>query len=207
MALAPAYAIGHKLLSGSSGAHTLEVFLDYTCPFSAKIWRMLQGQVLPWLGSLSPAPVTVIFRHQVQPWHPSSTLLHEASLAVEKINPQGFALYSSALFDKQCEYFDEATVSLSRTEIYRQLAQLATSVNAVDDKLAVLQMLDIQQADAADARNVGNAVTDDLKYHIKLARAQGIHVSPTVVFDGIRDDGVSSSWGLDQWKAWLEPKL
>ncbi|KAJ1814758.1 hypothetical protein LPJ75_002632 [Coemansia sp. RSA 2598] len=203
MALAPAYAVGHKLLSG--GPHTLEIFLDYTCPFSAKIWRALQSQVLPWLET---QPVTVIFRHQVQPWHPNSTLLHEAALAVEKINPSAFALYSTALFDKQKQFFDETTANQSRTEMYKQLALLATSVNAVNDSVAVLQMLDVQPVATADeARNAGNAVTSDLKYHIKLARAQGIHVSPTVVLDGIRDDGVSSSWGLEQWQAWLAPKL
>ncbi|ORX63711.1 hypothetical protein DL89DRAFT_327425 [Linderina pennispora] len=188
MALAPTYA-AHRLLPAAAGAHTLEVFLDYTCPFSAKIWRRLTKDVIPYLASAEPK-VAVVFRHQVQPWHPASTLLHEASLAVEKINPSAFSLYSTALFEHQHEFFDEAT--------------LAASVNAVDDTLAVLQLLDIQ---AGEPKNGGNAVTNDLKYHIKLARAQGIHVSPTVVFDGIRDDGVSSSWTLEQWKAWLAPRL
>ncbi|ORX74339.1 hypothetical protein DL89DRAFT_277149 [Linderina pennispora] len=176
MALAPTYA-AHRLLPAAAGAHTLEVFLDYTCPFSAKIWRRLTKDVIPYLASAEP---------KVQPWHPASTLLHEASLAVEKINPSAFSLYSTALFEHQHEFFDEATVDMTRSDI----------VNAVDDTLA-----------AGEPKNGGNAVTNDLKYHIKLARAQGIHVSPTVVFDGIRDDGVSSSWTLEQWKAWLAPRL
>ncbi|KAJ1722074.1 hypothetical protein LPJ53_003481 [Coemansia erecta] len=209
MTLAPAYAVGHKLLASSSPAsHTLELFLDYACPFSAKIWHTLETQLLPWLKAEHADRVTVVFRHQVQPWHPNSTLMHEASLAVERLHPQAFALYSQALFARQREFFDESTVDLSRTEIYRRLALLATSVNAVNDSVAVLQLLDIQQVASADqARNAGNAVTNDLKYHIKLARAQGIHVSPTVLFDGIRDDGVSSAWSLEQWQAWLGPKL
>ncbi|KAJ2776981.1 hypothetical protein GGI15_004661 [Coemansia interrupta] len=209
MTLAPAYATGHKLLASSSPtSHTLELFLDYACPFSAKLWRTLETQLLPWLRTEHADRVTVVFRHQVQPWHPNSTLMHEASLAVERLHPQAFGLYSSALFDRQREFYDETTVDMSRTEIYRRLALLATSVNAVNDSVAVLQLLDIQQAASAElARNAGNAVTNDLKYHIKLARAQSIHVSPTVVFDGIRDDGVSSSWSLEQWQAWLGPKL
>ncbi|KAJ2504123.1 hypothetical protein IWW47_002673, partial [Coemansia sp. RSA 2052] len=136
------------------------------------------------------------------PWHPASTLLHEASLAVEKLNPSGFVLFSQALFDHQREYFDEATVEKTRAEIYRQLADLAASVNAIDDRQAMLQLLDIQSN--AEPRNAGNAVTADLKYHIRLARAKAIHMSPTVVFDGAVDDAVSSSWTLDQWKAWLQ---
>ncbi|KAJ2442267.1 hypothetical protein GGF42_007019, partial [Coemansia sp. RSA 2424] len=107
-----------------------------------------------------------------------------------------------ALFDHQREYFDEATVEKTRAEIYRQLADLAASVNAIDDRQAMLQLLDIQSN--AEPRNAGNAVTADLKYHIRLARAKAIHMSPTVVFDGAVDDAVSSSWTLDQWKAWLQ---
>ncbi|KAJ2716927.1 hypothetical protein H4R19_000326 [Coemansia spiralis] len=199
MALAPAYA-AHRLVAGS--AHTFEVYLDYTCPFSARLWRTLRGELQPVFAAQG---VAVVFRHQVQPWHPASTLLHEASLAVERLCPQNFGLFSDALFAHQAEFFDEATTDLSRTEIYRHLADLAASVNAVDDKLALLQLLDIQSA--AAPTNAGNAVTADLKYHIKIARAQAIHVSPTVVFDGIRDDSVSSSWTLAQWQAWLEARL
>ncbi|PIA12851.1 hypothetical protein COEREDRAFT_12101 [Coemansia reversa NRRL 1564] len=204
MSLAPSYS-AHRLFSGVlSGAHTLEVFLDFTCPFSAKLWKTLYTQVIPHIRCMNLA-VSIIFRHQVQPWHPNSTLLHEASLAVEKINPQGFVGFSNALFDKQAEYFDEATVNLTRTDIYRKLAELALSVNAIDDRQTLLQLLDIQASDKP--QNLGNAVSGDLKYHIKLARAQSIHVSPTVVFDGIRDDSVSSSWTLEQWQKWLETKL
>ncbi|KAJ2079986.1 hypothetical protein H4R24_003389 [Coemansia sp. RSA 988] len=204
MSLSPVYA-AHCLIRGvTSNAHTLEVFLDFTCPFSAKIWKTLYKQVVPNIKSLN-LPVTIIFRHQVQPWHPTSTLLHEASLAVEKLNPSGFAGFLDVLFDKQRDYFDEATVNLTRNQIYHKLAELALSINAVDDNQALLQLLDIESSD--DPKNSGNAVSADLKYHIKLARAQGIHVSPTVVFDGIRDDSVSSSWTLDQFQKWLLPKL
>ncbi|KAJ1992764.1 hypothetical protein GGI25_005886 [Coemansia spiralis] len=200
MELAPAYA-GHRLTP--TAQHTLEVFLDYTCRFSAKLWRTLESQILPQLKQDSK--VSVIFRHQVQPWHPNSTLLHEASLAVEKLNPGAFALFTSVLFERQTEFFDEATVNMTRTEIYKKLTDVALSINAVDDGTAMLQLLDIQSSD--QPINKGNAVTGDLKYHVRLARAQGIHVSPTVVFDGVRDDSVSSSWSLDQWNTWLSAKL
>ncbi|KAJ1661871.1 hypothetical protein IW140_006354 [Coemansia sp. RSA 1813] len=205
MALAPAYT-AHRLAGAALPApsHTLELFLDYTCPFSAKLWRTFESQVVPFIES-KETNVSVTFRHQVQPWHPNSTLLHEASLAVEKLNPQAFVRFTSALFENQVDYFDEATVNLTRTEIYRKLAELAIGINAVDDRTALLQLLDIQASESPENR--GNAITNDLKYHIKIARAQGIHVSPTVVLDGIRDDSVSSSWGLDQWAAWLKQKI
>lgn len=200
MALSAKYA-AHRILPADP-KHTVEVFLDYACPFSTKIWRTLSAEVIPYLKTQN---VSFIFRHQVQPWHPNSTLLHEAALAVEKLNPAGFIPFSTLLFNNQRRFFDEATVNKTRTDIYHELTELAASINAVDDKTAMLQLLDIQ-SNPENPTNAGNAVTNDLKYHIKLARGQGIHVSPTVVLDGIRDESVSSSWNLDQWKSWLEPK-
>ncbi|KAJ2777576.1 hypothetical protein GGI18_004174 [Coemansia linderi] len=194
----------HRLLAAEPREqHTLEVYLDYTCPFSAKLWHTLTTKVIPYLTKEGAKPgLSIIFRHQVQPWHPASTLLHEASLAVEKLNPSGFVPFSQALFEHQREYFDEATAEITRAETYRQLADLAASINAIDDRQAMLQLLDIQPN--AEPRNAGNAVTNDLKYHIRLARAKAIHVSPTVALDGVADDSVSSSWTLDQWKTWLD---
>lgn len=43
------------------------------------------------------------------------------------------------------------------------------------------------------ALNSGNQVTNDLKVMVKMARLVGIHVSPTVVFDGVVANDISSS--------------
>ncbi|KAJ2910943.1 hypothetical protein GGI21_000329 [Coemansia aciculifera] len=206
MSLVPDCYAAHYLLKpttlvdGDQTRHTLEVFLDYACPFSAKLWHTLSSKVIP---ALQHTNLSIIFRHQVQPWHPASTLLHEASLAVEKLNPSAFVLFSQTLFDHQREFFDEATVEKTRAEMYRQLADLAASVNAIDDRQALLQLLDIQP-NAEEPRNAGNAVTADLKYHIRLARKMAVHVSPSVAIDGVIDDEFSSSWTLDQWMAKLQ---
>jgi protein-disulfide isomerase len=47
--------------------------------------------------------VQVIFRQQVQPWHPTSTLLHEAALAVERVDKSRFWDFSDVLFERQTE--------------------------------------------------------------------------------------------------------
>lgn len=52
--------------------------------------------------------------------------------------------------------------------------------------------------------NAGNGVTDDLKRVIKQGRLVGVHVSPTVFFNGIEERGISSSWGREEWEPWLE---
>jgi len=55
--------------------------------------------------------------------------------------------------------------------------------------------------------NQGNAVTGDLKLVVKAARLVGIHVSPTVVFNGIVENAISSSWTTEQWEEWLENNI
>lgn len=54
-----------------------------------------------------------------------------------------------------------------------------------------------------DSYNVGNRVTDDLKLLVKAARLTGVHVSPTVLFNGVVENGISSSFSPEQWDEWL----
>jgi hypothetical protein len=35
----------------------------------------------------------------------------------------------------------------------------------------------------------------------------GVHVSPTVFFDGIEERGISSSFSKEQWEEWLEKNV
>jgi hypothetical protein len=45
----------------------------------------------------------LIFRQQVQPWHASSTIVHEAAIAVEKVDTRKFFEFSDVLFEHQRE--------------------------------------------------------------------------------------------------------
>ncbi|RUS27698.1 hypothetical protein BC938DRAFT_482862 [Jimgerdemannia flammicorona] len=100
-------------------------------------------------------------------------------------------------------FFDVPLYNKTRHAVYSELADLASTVGVSRD--AVLSLLTVQLG--GEFLNAGNRVTDDLKLQIKLGRQNGIHVSPTVVWDGIRDDNVSSGWDLEQWKDWLKSKV
>ncbi|CAO3684549.1 unnamed protein product [Rhizopus stolonifer] len=200
MALAPQFS-GH-LLGSSFAPHTIEIYLDYVCPFSAKIYKKIRQQIWPYIQEEYPEKVKFIFRQQVQPWHAPSTIVHEAALAVEKINNKKFYEFSDVLFEHQKEYFDEALESKSRRETAHDLAKLAETVGIPSDKF-----LELVLNGTGEPKNSGNKVTNDLKLAIKIGRQNGIHVSPTLLFDGLRDDSVSSGWELDQWKEYLKGKL
>ena len=84
--------------------------------------------VLPVARSKYSDKVQFIFRQQIQPWHPSSTLVHEAAAAVLKISPDKFWPFSAALFEHQTDFFDVNVVKEARNDTYRRLSKLAESV-------------------------------------------------------------------------------
>lgn len=98
----------------------LELYLDYVCPFSKKMFNTVYTSVFPLIKKKYPDKVQIIFRQQIQPWHPSSTIVHEAGVAVLKIQPSRFWEFSkvrsrSCLFKAQ--HLTAYTGSLRRLRI------------------------------------------------------------------------------------------
>jgi len=176
--------------------------LDYTCPFSKKLFLQFYTNVVPVIEQKFAGKVQAIFRHQVQPWHPSSTLVHEAALAVGLLAPEKFWDYSKAVFDTQEQYFDESVVNETRNETYKRLSDLAASAVGIpsDQIFSQLQI-------TTKVQNNGNKITNDLKLQIREARLRSIHISPTVLLDGIVDNSISSGWSEQQWQEWLEKNI
>lgn len=194
--------------SSSSSPHTLEIYLDYVCPFSAKFFATFYTQIVPVIKSHYSSPgVRVIFRQQIQPWHPSSTLVHEAGAAVLRAAPDRFWEFSAYLFEKQKEFFDVGVVNESRNETYKRLAKLAGRIEGVEESVIYDLLVVSDKPDQDGGLNVGNKVTDDVKLMVKMNRMQGVHVTPTVVFDGVVENSISSSWSKEQWEEWLEKNL
>ena len=168
MALNPKFA-GQKFaaISGPQTLHTLELFLDYVCPFSAKMWLTLVKSVFPDLSKNHPSKVRYILRQQIQPWHPSSTLVHEAAAAVLKLNPSKFVDYSTKVFEHQKEFFDVNVVNEARNQTYERLAKIAGSLEV--DESEILKLLRVgDHPDKDGGLNSGNGVTDDIKQMVKV---------------------------------------
>ncbi|PKS12767.1 hypothetical protein jhhlp_000978 [Lomentospora prolificans] len=201
MALPPKFA-AHRVVFGKASAphtsvppaaHVLEVFLDYCCPFSAKIFKTLTGTVFPLIRT-HPAwssNLQVIFRQQVQPWHPSSTLMHEAAVVVNQQAPEKFWDFSEALFARATEFYDVNVVNETRNQTYARLAKIAGGAGL--DEAKVLEALTIPSEPVEGHLNAGNKATNDLKLLVKMARLSGVHVSPTVIFDGVVQNDPFSS--------------
>ncbi|EER40739.1 conserved hypothetical protein [Histoplasma capsulatum H143] len=177
--------------------------------FSAKLFHTFYPLITAFLNnpnSASSKHLQVIFRQQIQPWHPSSTLTHEAGLAVLKLAPEKFWPFSAALFAKQKEFFDVSVVNEKRNDTYVRLAKIGAEVGV--DEGAMLKLLKISdQPDKDGNLNIGNGVTTDMKLMVKAARVVGTHVTPTVFFDGVEERSISSSFTREQWEEWLQKNV
>jgi protein-disulfide isomerase len=181
--------------------------LDYVCPFSQKMFKTIyQTSLRKTLLEKYGGRVVTIFRQQIQPWHPSSTLVHEAGYAVQKVDSSKFYDFSEKLFDQQKDFFDISVVNETRNFTYKRLANIASSVGVDGSK--VFKLLEISDKPGEDGGlNSGNGVTDDVKVQVKANRLTGVHVTPTVVFDGVVNNEISSGWSVEQWEEWLEKNI
>ncbi|KAK9475698.1 thioredoxin-like protein [Lipomyces japonicus] len=210
MSIQPRF-LAHKLASASSvstaqssSPHVVDLYLDYVCPYSAKLFNTVYHDLLPALAqTYGPGQFEFVFRQVVQPWHPASTLVHEAAIAVERLAPAKFWQFSGALFAHQAEFFDTAVYDEARHATYQRLADLAESsvgVSAAD----VVALLNVPaKGDDGVEHNTGNKVTVDLKLFVRQHRQNSVHVTPTVAVDGIVNNDISSSWTVDQWQQFL----
>ncbi|EKM79969.1 hypothetical protein AGABI1DRAFT_84473 [Agaricus bisporus var. burnettii JB137-S8] len=203
MALQP--SLSPLIVAGNGNApHTLEVYLDFVCPYSAKMSRTIDSVITPLIssGGKYDCKVKVIFRPQIQPWHASSMLTHEAALAALRASPDQFWTFSRLLFDHQEEFFDRQCLNLTIQQIRDKLTDLASQVlspGKVDEFRDLLTM--------KGTPNGGIPVTDDLKYNLKIARHNSIHVSPTALWNGLVASEVSSSWAEKEWNEFFASKI
>ncbi|KAJ3343644.1 hypothetical protein HDU93_007525 [Gonapodya sp. JEL0774] len=128
------------------------------CPYSAKAYLRWVNDIQPVIEAKYPGKIQFLFRHQVQPWHPQSTLTHEAALAVEKVDPLKFHAFSKLLFERQVEFFDLNIQNLSRDQVYARLVEIAKTVGVDSEKVAALLRL---KSGEGVHFNTGNSVTED----------------------------------------------
>eukprot|EP00937_MAST-01D_sp_MAST-1D-sp2_P006643 g6643.t1 len=198
----PTRPLGHRL--GSSEADiVLEAVVDFCCPFSKRLFERVVDEVLPHYEQKAPGRVAFLHYNQVQPWHAQSSYMHEAALAVEQVDAGLYLPYAKELFAKQAQFFDDMVWDKSRSELYAELSALAKGAGA--DEAAVAAKL--ARVIVEGSHNTGNATTNTLKLYTKFCRTRGIHVTPTVLVNGLEEGAISSGWTLQQWIDYLDPLL
>ncbi|ODV97494.1 hypothetical protein PACTADRAFT_47406 [Pachysolen tannophilus NRRL Y-2460] len=202
MSISPLYAASHIFKSSvakptADAAHKVQLYLDYDCPFSKKLFNKFTEEVIPALDSKYPGKFEFIFMNVPQPWHPTSTLMHEVAVAVAKLQPQSFWKFSNILFQNQDHFFDTETYNKTRAEIYKDLINLAQSNLDIDGK-DIEKLVEIKPAKNGQPSNSGNLIAPDFKYFVRYHRTIGVLVTPTVFVDGISNPSIESSTPVEK---------
>ena len=198
----PSKSIAHiyKGVPCSGEPTTLSFWIDYACPFSARLFKRMYEDVMPHYAGLN---IRFEFYHQVQPWHVASGIMHETSLAVAEVcGEEAFWQFSKELFEKRESFTDIYTFDATRHELTEDILNQCLLGQSEEDFEKVRKYARLNKE--TEDKNGGTLVTQQMKFHIKLGRQLGIHVSPTCRLNGLVCD-TSSSWTLKEWKAFLDP--
>ena len=185
------------VLGGSSAEATssLEVFVDFTCPFSKRIYNTLKEVQLLYRGK-----VEFIMMPMPQPWHPSSAVVHEAFHAAVMCKPGAEeALFNVTFETALVKFADVPSLDKSRLQMHKELADIYAAQGI--DKAAFMANLALPDGENL---NPGVPATTNLKLYIKAARQLGMHVTPSIRINSIACDS-SSSWTVQEWQAFLDP--
>ncbi|KDN52947.1 hypothetical protein K437DRAFT_253588 [Tilletiaria anomala UBC 951] len=222
-------------LGATDAPNTLEFYIDYVCPFSRKAVLGLRDYVIPLLSS-GQFKLIIRPYVQPWHWTSTLTSEGALAIAkLASHNPpeqladpsrNAFWLYTVELMEKQEQFFEAAARSKSSDGIRQELTTLAvglfggggqgSSASSGQVHLDILRGpqggVPLGQAikdllRVAKVGNAGNSVGADVKYCNKLGRQNGIHVTPTALWNGVVDGAISSSFSQKEWRQWFEQQL
>jgi hypothetical protein len=175
-------------LSWGHGPRVFEMFLEPTCPFSARAF----GKIDETLGTAGEDRITLKIRLQSQPWHLYSGVVTRCVIAASTL-PAGKEAAKAVL----------AAVAAHREEFEFDKHAGGPNMTATpNDIIARLEGYSGLKLAAAFA--IPN-LDREIKWHCKLARQNGIHVSPTFLIDGLVQPNISSGDSVADWAKHLLP--
>jgi hypothetical protein len=200
-----------------------EIFVDFACPYSRKMVQALAPIIDESKGG---GDVCYVFYNVMQPWHHQSLWLHETSFAVKMVCPEQLWTFWKALFENAPEWYDKEIFTLNRPEFYNKISAFAAGVCCATDgdadkeqlKMKLLQWLippmQLGGSFPDEAKSLGATPNDDenalfpyTRQTVKFHRKRGVHVTPTVFFNGIEQAEISSSWDTQKWKSFVADAL
>lgn len=204
--LSPKYGASHVYGKAIKNNNSVQLFLDYDCPFSAKIFSKIHKEVIPQVEKKHPGKFSFVVMNVIQPWHPTSTLMHEVALAVAKVHPDRFWDYSQYLFDNQSKFFDTETLNETRVDTIARLVDLACDLIGKETHESEIRSL-VHIDTSSRPSNAGNKIAASVKYFTKYARGLGVHVTPTVFVNGVVSPSIESSTPSERIVEILEGEL
>lgn len=172
----------YRDLSWGRGPCTIDVFLEPTCPNSARAFAKLK----PLLEHAGADRLTVRIWLHSQPWHIFSSVVVRAILAASGMKDGKEAAHRamSGIFENREEFI--CTDHCRGPNLERSPAEILQLI------------LDYTGLDLRPEFE-RKVVTDLIKRHTRFARQNGIHASPTFMVDGLVNDRISSRDPVENW--------
>lgn len=169
-----------------NGPRLFEVFLEPTCPFSARAF----GKFDALLASLGEERITIRVWLLSQPWHLFSPIVVRSILAASTLENGREAAHKvmRAVFARRDEFEFEHHCSGPNLDCtpHQLIARIEEYAG-----LSLAQAFAIPDLDR------------EIKRHAKYARQNGAHVSPTFMIDGLIDPAISSGDAVSDWASRL----
>lgn len=169
-------------LSWGLGPRTFEVFLEPTCPFSVRAF----GKLDELLAAAGEDRITIKLRLQSQPWHMYSGVVVRAVLAASTLS--GGKESAKAVL---------AAVGKHRAEFEFEEHCRGPNMDATPNQI-------IARLEAYSGMALADAFAEpglqaEVKRHARYARQNGIHVSPTIMIDGLVQADLGSGDPVERW--------
>jgi hypothetical protein len=164
------------------GPRAFEVFLEPTCPFSAKTF----GKLDDLLVQAGEDSIAIKIRLQSQPWHMYSGVIVRCILAASTLEA-----------GKQAAKAVLAAVAAHREEFEFDRHCGGPNLDASPNDI-IARIESYSGVKLAEAFAIPD-LDREIKWHCRYARQNGIHVSPTFMIDGIVQADMSSGDTVSDW--------
>lgn len=164
------------------GSKTLEIFLEPTCPFSARAF----GKLDELLARAGEDRLTVKIRLQSQPWHVFSPVVTRAILAAS--STEGGRSAAKAVM---------AAVFAHRDEFI--LVNHCSGPNLDQSVRGILGLIERYSGVAVSVPFEVPELEGEMKWQARYARQNGIHTTPTFMVDGLVAADMSSGDTVEAW--------
>jgi protein-disulfide isomerase len=164
------------------GPNVFEVFLEPTCPFSARAF----GKLDDLLAQAGEDRITIKIRLQSQPWHMYSGVIVRCILAASTL-PAGKTVAKAVM----------SAVAAHREEFEFTRHCGGPNMDATPNDI-------IRRIESYSGVNLAQAfaipdLDREIKWHSRYARQNGIHVSPTFMVNGLVEANMGSGDAVADW--------
>lgn len=171
-------------LAWGRGPRTLEIFLEPTCPFSARAFAKLDAL----LEHAGEDRLTIKVRLHSQPWHLFSPVVTRAIIAASTL-ADGRAAAKAVM----------AAVFAHREDFI--LVDHCSGPNLEQTPRGLLALIERYSGIRVGAAFERPELQNEMKWQARYARQNGIHATPTFMIDGLVAADMSSG---DEVEAWLQ---